>query len=288
MFYSAVLLSMAAVVQAAQVSWGTEAQSTDLDSSGAGLSEEWIFELGAFAPGFTPASSNTSQWKVQWTTASRTAYDEVNRAVAGPRFTFTSNASPYTTTNRGWIWGYHPRRGEWILFGDTTWRWPSASQPGLPPAWGTLNARDVIVGTLNSAGVQMRTAPVAGATPSISWSVWQTLYFNATERTLPAVSGPDADPDGDGLTNAVEYLTGSVPRRVSTFPASFLPGTTVEVRLSASATGTLWGQVSSDLTLWLGNSDVLVTPVTGALRFAPSNPSLFSGRIFWRFGAVLP
>lgn len=283
-----ILCSFAGRAGAAQVSWGTEAQSTDLDSGGKSLTSEWIFELGAFAPAFTPTAANTALWKQNWTTAARSAYDEANRGVAGARFTFTSNASPYTTSNRGWIWGYHPRRGEWILFGDTTWRWPDTILPGPPPTWGTTSARDVIVGALNTGGVQLRTATVTGAPPALPWAAWQAIYFSAAELSNPAISGPDADPDGDRVPNAVEYLTGTAPRRFSLLPLTILPGTGVEVALSAAATGTLRGEVSTDLLQWHRDSAVQATAIPGGLRFTPVNAAAFSARAFWRFGAVLP
>jgi hypothetical protein len=41
---------------------------------------------------------------------------------------------------------------------------------------------------------------------------WRAQYFTALELADPAVSGLDADPDGDQITNAGEYAFGSDPR----------------------------------------------------------------------------
>jgi hypothetical protein len=41
---------------------------------------------------------------------------------------------------------------------------------------------------------------------------WKQLHFNASELAQPAVSGDNADPDGDGVVNWQEFAHGSKPR----------------------------------------------------------------------------
>lgn len=47
-----------------------------------------------------------------------------------------------------------------------------------------------------------------GATP---FSIWQSQWFTAAELADPTISGPNADPDGDGYGNGLEYTMGFLP-----------------------------------------------------------------------------
>ena len=53
------------------------------------------------------------------------------------------------------------------------------------------------------------------------YSEWTQANFTAAEMANASISGPGADPDGDGLTNFVEYALGLDPRTQSTSPISF-------------------------------------------------------------------
>ena len=48
--------------------------------------------------------------------------------------------------------------------------------------------------------------------PASEFLAWSLDHFNAEERSLPYVSGPDADPDLDLLPNLMEYALGLDPR----------------------------------------------------------------------------
>jgi uncharacterized peroxidase-related enzyme len=46
---------------------------------------------------------------------------------------------------------------------------------------------------------------------------WRTQYFSQSELDDPAISGRDADPDGDGHTNDQEFQTGTHPREANSY-----------------------------------------------------------------------
>ena len=68
------------------------------------------------------------------------------------------------------------------------------------------------------------TSSIAALTNSGSWptndlfaatlcyQAWRAKYFSTSELADPAVSGDDADPDGDGIPNLIEYASGTNPR----------------------------------------------------------------------------
>lgn len=44
---------------------------------------------------------------------------------------------------------------------------------------------------------------------------WRASHFTSSELSDSSISGPNADPDHDGLSNLVEYALGSVPKTTS-------------------------------------------------------------------------
>ena len=78
------------------------------------------------------------------------------------------------------------------------------------------------------------------ALPAESFAAWQTLYFTPGERADVTAGGPNADPDGDGVANLLEFAFNLDPTFAE--PATMTAGTGLRglplVRLEASgATG---------------------------------------------------
>jgi hypothetical protein len=94
---------------------------------------------------------------------------------------------------------------------------------------------------------------------TMSYEAWQARHFTPDELAQPSVSGDDSDPDGDGISNLVEYAQGLDPKVADTEPwlrgrwitEPGSPHLALEYRrrpLGHAVTYQL--ETSSDLTLW--------------------------------------
>ena len=85
-------------------------------------------------------------------------------------------------------------------------------------------------------------------------STWQTLRFNAAQLANPKISGPEADPDDDGLPNVLEYAMASEPfhRSPMTLSVSRDAGKTIATytRLPVLDDIAFGWEVSEDLQRW--------------------------------------
>lgn len=99
-----------------------------------------------------------------------------------------------------------------------------------------------------------------GVTLSEGFLSWQAANFDEAERADPLVSGPLADPEGDSLTNLLEYAMGLDPRAnnsdslpVLTFSYDDLGQRNLELTFQRKKglTGVIFGmEVSQDLVTW--------------------------------------
>lgn len=91
----------------------------------------------------------------------------------------------------------------------------------------------------NSAGAVDSQAAVV--TVVDNFASWRTRHFNGTQLADPAISGPGADPDGDGTPNEEEFVYGTDPlareRRIA--PLISLNGNQLSITFQASTTGGL-------------------------------------------------
>ncbi|WP_035605258.1 lamin tail domain-containing protein [Haloferula sp. BvORR071] len=76
----------------------------------------------------------------------------------------------------------------------------SYSDFGSPLVWGISGSSTGSPGTPDASMAQ-------------AYLGWDNFHFSSAERDDPLISGPEADPDGDGRNNADEYALATDPRR---------------------------------------------------------------------------
>ena len=106
--------------------------------------------------------------------------------------------------------------GEGKVFNDTITR-PAGTQFTHPYAVLTLDNFNLLAEsdeTNNAASI---------ALDGLSFDLWRKLNFTAPELANAAISGPDANPDGDGAVNFAEFVFGTHPKTASAIPLTILP-----------------------------------------------------------------
>ena len=102
------------------------------------------------------------------------------------------------------------------------------------------------------------------------YRTWQAQYFTAAQLANPAVSGDDADPDGDGIPNLVEYALNLDPEQANTQGLPVVGQTNVGgqqyltltyTAVIAATDITYVPQVCGDLTSWASGSGY-IAPVS--------------------------
>ncbi len=284
---------------AGTVNWSGTFLSTNLTSTSQPLDGSFLFRLGAFDSGFTPSSSNTADWAAHWHTASVGFYNPTTRFFTGT-FAVSSNASPFGLSDRGYIWGVNcsNSQGEWVLISSPSWTWPQAGGTGTAVDWSVASATQAIVGQINNPGFLIKTARISAPVPVISKDEWLTASFTAAERANSAISGWNADADGDGLNNTLEYCLGLNPKSASSTwnptASSIVISEQSYAKLSVTkcsyAGGTLSIESSSNLQNWSSAPSDVVTVANTAdlLEARDALPILAGQHRFLRLRATLP
>lgn len=114
---------------------------------------------------------------------------------------------------------------------DETWRWSWT--------WPTAAAASRLrIGFAASGSSQSLVAVAVDLAPPAAladlFSVWTETHFSSAERADETVSGAEADPDGDGLTNLLEYALGGDPRLATSAPRAHLGPAVVGAPLALS------------------------------------------------------
>ena len=123
----------------------------------------------------------------------------------------------------------------------------------------------VTAGTLGSSNYTFSFVDGTLTVLALAYSDWQAEHFTAGEQTDLTISGPAADPDGDGLNNLLEYAANLDPKVPDStgFPSLGADGgalTLTYVRRKDVGDLAYTVDVSNDLQTW--NSGVSVTQET--------------------------
>jgi hypothetical protein len=281
-------------VRATDINWNSTIGANNQTSVGEGtpMGAGFIFELGAFANDFVPTTSNVAFWATNWVALDRDAYNPTSNFFTS-KATLLSNDPPFHFTKKAYVWGYNPQLpGEWILMTNSAWSWPFAGEGIQPPVTWSIGAvgTTAVIGMVNGIGFQMKTAFVpVGSIPAVNPDAWRQQYFSTAERANPAISGWQADADGDGASNLFELAAGSNPRNGASSPSfvvervdtgSGSPFIQFRLQCPQRAAGNYGAEVTPDLTGWSGSGVTIVPETPGEIVFR--FPVGTGGRMFMR------
>ena len=136
---------------------------------------------------------------------------------------------------------------------------------GTPTQSGTFN---VSLSSTNAGGTGTASLVLTVQTP---FAAWQNAYFTATELNNPAISGPNATPAGDGITNLMKYALNLNPKANGTawLPTESLTTISGQKYLTLTFTKVLAAtditylvEVTGDLQTWVSGGSNTATVST--------------------------
>jgi hypothetical protein len=134
----------------------------------------------------------------------------------------------------------------------------------------------------------------------LDFSSWQAAVFSGADLLNPAISGEDADPDGDDWSNFFEFALGSLPRDSGSSPGelaseireidgeSYL--TVTVTRAPGERSVRVVAQVSDDLSSWTDEGILVLPELTtqdGSVTSSYRHPlSIGNGEAYLRLKAI--
>lgn len=248
------------------------------------LGADTFVEVGAFTVGFDPTPANRPLWKQNWHALQRVMYDPLTQYFDGSA-NLTNNNTPFTTTNKVWIWIFD-LSGNWALFSNTGWTWPSTVGPGGPPLDPLTPATANITraGSVSASNPEIVCELVTNAPPpGVTYTQWADL-------TLPNGSrGKTTDYDGDGQNNLLEYAFGTNPAsagsvsavvKVKNYSGSNHLAAEIQKYWAMDVTYTV--QWSDNLSDWFATGLITVENTTARLEVRDTNPLGTNAKRFLR------
>jgi hypothetical protein len=203
-------------VRAGSLNWTLPPFETQTLSDGSTpIPEGTVFHLGVFAGSFVPDAGNENDWLTNWRAADFEFYDSVFSAISGS-YHVEANSAPFTEGKQMYVWAIHQKANggsEQWLGTAANWLVPSGDPSELPVNIDIDDATTILRGSANSTAgtIRMDTVAQSGGIPLIYGSAWLDHYFTAMELADPNIGEWQADPDADGLDNALEFAMGANP-----------------------------------------------------------------------------
>jgi hypothetical protein len=168
-------------VHSAEINWGNRTQDILYDSNGNALTSDFVFEIGAFLPGFTPTAANVTDWAANWTIFDAGNLNTADLFGDGPVNFFSGSAvhqtnaqsssisatpgATFLQNTQAYLWAYNSKdvsiTSEWALVTDLIlapdtgdlWRFPSPSNDTGFLTWSLRAADTAIYGKLENGSI---------------------------------------------------------------------------------------------------------------------------------------
>jgi len=188
--------------------WGSEGFVENADSKNRIWTPDFSMALGVFQTGFIPAAANRTQWLENWIPLSTATFSAAESRFAG--VVDLSVPLPANAASQVYFWARNgddlTKGPEWLLVTRADWKWPASSPADAPPlTWTTDPVSSTVLGGVGLNGHHLTSSRVVPVPKPRE--TWLAAYF----PDAPEKRAPDADPDGDGLSNQIEYFLGSNP-----------------------------------------------------------------------------
>lgn len=280
---AAFVMGVTAPLHAGLVYWGSEGFVENADSRNRVWTADFTMTLGVFKSGFVPVQDNREQWAANWTELAAATFCNDEARFAG--VADVSKPLPAGSDAQVYFWaknGNDLTKGpEWLLVTRPDWKWPAVSAASAPAlTWTTGKSASAVVGEIGLNGYHLtseRLAPVP-----VAREQWLAGFFphSAASRL------PDADPDGDGIPNQLEYFLGSDPAdassRICPEIRCLKGGTSLTLKKNPYAPSRVAVETSSNLKTWARSEPQVMEdrPDLVEVRFPEQSPAK---SVFFRF-----